>query len=373
VSEATLSARDAAAQRMTGPNRRIAPSLLGAGLCLALAVLAFLSVRVGSTGFLSVRETLEGLGSALGLAAPRATPEQAILELHLWRTLVAIGVGAGLALSGALLQGVFRNGLASPAIIGVTSGAGLGASVAILIVGGYGSSVLLESLGGDAAALVTLLAFGGALAVCAIVTALSTTGGRISVPTLLLTGVAMNLLAGGILAAIQSFALQDLYVAQAILTWTFGTLDDRTGYQAAIVWGGVALAAAAIPFVALELDLFAGGEEDAQTLGVNPTRVKLVALAASALAAAVAVAAAGQIAFVGLVVPHLVRLLTGASHRSLLLLCLVGGPVFLLGCDVLQRWLLGSAALQPGVLMSLIGGPFFIYLLYRNRSTLRGW
>ena len=122
-----------------------------------------------------------------------------------------------------------------------------------------------------------------------------------------------------------------------------------------------------------EFPLFAGGEDDAQSLGVHPMRVKLLSLAAAALAAAVAVAAAGQIAFVGLVVPHLLRLLSGASHRSLLPLCLVGGPVFLLGCDVLQRWLLRDAALQPGVLMSLLGGPFFIYLLFRNRAVLRGW
>lgn len=355
------------------PTRRFPPLALGLVLGALLLAIASVSVRIGSTGVVDFGTAWQAVCAAVGLGEPTAGTTQTIVELHLWRTLVATGVGAGLALAGALLQGVFRNGLASPAIIGVTSGAGLGASLAILILGGYGSGILVEAVSGNASYMVTGMAFAGAIGVCLIVTALATTGGRISVPTLLLTGVALNLLAGGLLAAIQSFALQDVYVAQAILTWTFGTLDDRYPYHVAVVWGGLAAAAAVIPFVAVELDLFAGGEDDAQSLGVHPMRVKLLSLAAAALAAAVAVAAAGQIAFVGLVVPHLLRLLSGASHRSLLPLCLVGGPVFLLGCDVLQRWLLRDAALQPGVLMSLLGGPFFIYLLFRNRAVLRGW
>jgi iron complex transport system permease protein len=355
------------------PTRRFSPLALGSVLFVALVAIASVSIRIGSTGVIDFGTAVDAMLAAVGLKDGQPGSTQTIVELHLWRTLVAIGVGAGLALSGGLLQGVFRNGLASPAIIGVTSGAGLGASVAILILGGYGSGILVEAVSGNASFLVTGMAFAGAIGVCLLVTALATTGGRISVPTLLLTGVALNLLAGGLLAAIQSFALQDVYVAQAIMTWTFGTLDDRYPYHVAVVWIGLAAAVAVIPFVALELDLFAGGEEDAQTLGVNPMRIKLLALAGAALAAAVSVAAAGQIAFVGLVVPHILRLLSGASHRSLLPLCLVGGPVFLLGCDVLQRWLLRDAALQPGVLMSLLGGPFFIFLLFRNRAMIRGW
>jgi iron complex transport system permease protein len=140
-----------------------------------------------------------------------------------------------------------------------------------------------------------------------------------------------------------------------------------------IVWSGLALAVLTLPFIALELDLFAAGEDDAHGLGVNTTRVKLLALLAASLAAGVAVAVAGQIAFVGLIVPHLLRILTGASHRSLLPLCLVGGPLLLLGADFLQRSFLGGTALQPGVTMSLIGGPFFLLLLLRNRDAIRSW
>jgi iron complex transport system permease protein len=288
--------------------------------------------------------------------------------------LVTVGVGAGLSLSGALLQGVFRNGLASPSILGISSGAMVGASVAVLVIGGYGPGGLAERAAGVAPLVVSGLGFAGALATALLVTVLATRSGRVSVPTLLLVGIAINACLGGVLAAIQSLTLrEDFEVARAIFSWTFGSLSDRSGVHAAIVWSGVALAALSIPFVALELDLFAAGEDDAHGLGVDTARVKLLALGAASLAAGVAVAVAGQIAFVGLVVPHLLRLVTGASHKSLLPLCLVGGPVLLLGADLVQRSLLADAALQPGVTMSLIGGPFFLLLLVRNRGAIRSW
>jgi iron complex transport system permease protein len=353
--------------------RRLAPLPLGLALgALALALVAA-SLVVGWGEGTSLGAGLRGAAATFGLAEPLAGTQQLIVELRLWRALTAVGVGAGLALSGGLLQGVFRNDLASPSVIGVTSGASLGASIAILLVGGYGPAIVSSAIGGRAPLFVTGAAFLGALAVCGLVTLLSTAAGRISVPTLLLVGVALNVMTGGMLAAIQSFALTDFDVGRALIAWTFGSLDDRTPIHVWIAALGVGLAAAVIPFVALELDLFAGGEEDAQTLGVDPGRVKLLALLAAALAAAVAVAVAGQIAFVGLVVPHLVRLTVGSSHRRLLPLCLLGGPVFLLGADVAQRWLLGGEALQPGVLMSLVGGPFFLFLLVKNKRALRAW
>jgi iron complex transport system permease protein len=206
-----------------------------------------------------------------------------------------------------------------------------------------------------------------------LVVSLASTGGRISIPTLLLAGIAMNTLIAGLLAALQSITLKDYEVSRAILAWTFGTLDDRSGWQVTLVWTALVAATSVIPFVALELDLFAGGEEDAQALGVNAGRVKLLALVAAALATSAAVSVAGQIAFVGLVVPHVVRMLCGTSHRIVLPLSLLLGAVFLLGCDLLQRSLFPDTGLRPGVLMSLIGGPVFILLLVKNRTLLTSW
>ncbi len=353
--------------------RRLSPGRLGLLLGGILAVLFVYAVRSGSTGLHDWDTTWQGVSSLLGFGDPLPGSLQTIVELRLFRALVALGVGAALALSGGLLQGVFRNDLASPSIIGVSAGAALGASLAILVIGGYGPQFFLEEFAGVAPLFVSAAAFLFALGTVWLVTRLATTGGRISVPTLLLTGIALNAIISGLLAAIQSLVLQDYEVARAIISWTFGTLDDRTGYHVALIWTGVALSASVIPFVSVELDLFAGGEDDARSLGVHTQRTKNLALLSAALAAGVAVAVAGQIAFLGLTVPHLLRMLVGRGHRALLPLCLLGGPTFLLGADLAQRWLLGTGALQPGVVMSLIGGPFFLFLLVRNRAKIQAW
>jgi len=353
--------------------RARSPLAWAVGLGGLLLVLIGVSVCSGSAGRYSVGETLRGLLAVAGLGAPLPAPGQTIVELRLYRTVVSAGVGSALALSGALLQGVFRNGLASPSIIGVSSGASLGAALAILTLGGYGPLFLLERVSGAAPFFVTAGAFAGASGVTFLVLALSTTGGRISVPTLLLVGIAVNAMVGGVLAAVQSSVLMDFEVARAVFAWGFGTLDDRSLTHAVLVLAGLAAAASVTPFVAIELDLFAGGEDDARALGVHAGRVKALALGAAALAAAVAVAVAGQVAFVGLIVPHMLRLVVHRSHRVLLPLSLLGGAVFLLGTDVLQRWILGDAYLRPGVVMSLLGGPFFLFLLVKNRAGIESW
>ncbi|MDP6540447.1 MAG: iron ABC transporter permease [Planctomycetota bacterium] len=354
--------------------RRVPPGTLGAVLALVLAAIVVASLRVGTSDLSDLGRIGRGLGAMLGLTEPLAGAEQTIVEWRAVRVLCALGVGAALALSGGLLQGVFQNDLASPSIIGVSAGASLGASLGILILGGYATVFGLEAATGFSPLLVTACAFAFALAVAWLVTALATTGGRISVPTLLLVGIAVNATVGGLLAAVHWLALRDeLELARALITWTFGTLDDRTPTHAALVWAGLAVAVAALPWVCFELDLFAAGEEDAHGLGVDTGRVKLLALGAASLAAAAAVSVAGQIAFVGLIVPHLLRLVVGPAHRALLPLCLLGGPVLLLGADLLRRVLWGGAELQPGVMMSLLGGPFFLLLLLRNRAGIQSW
>jgi len=352
--------------------RRLPALPLGLGLTAALALCLVLSVGIGSTPQ-PPAVCLRGSLSALGLGAPLEQPLQTIVELRLWRALTAAGVGACLALSGGLIQGLFQNGLASPSLLGVTGGASLGAACAILLVGGYAPRLVLESGSGPASLLIPLFGFFGALGAVALVAWLASARGRISITTLLLVGIAVNMCIAGVFAALQSISLENWEVSRALMAWTFGTLDDRSVLHAATVWIGLGLAAAAIPFVALELDLFRGGEEDARALGVNTGRVKLLCLVAAALSAAAAVAVAGQIAFVGLVVPHLLRMLAGTGHRALLALCTVGGALFLLGTDLLQRALLGDGALQPGVVMSLVGGPFFILLLVRHRREVGAW
>jgi iron complex transport system permease protein len=349
------------------------PAVLGAALLCTLLCFLVLALKRGALGSLSFEEVGRGLLATIGAAEPLPGMAQASVRLRLFDALTAAGVGAALALSGGLLQGLFRNGLASPSMIGVTAGAALGAALAIVLVGGYGPGLFLEQGAGFAPVLVTAAGFAGALGVGFLVLALGSTRGRVSVPTLLLVGIAINTCVAGAIAAIQSLTLGDDQIVRAIMSWTFGTLDDRSPYHAALVWAGVATTVALMPFVAVELDLFAGGEDDALSLGVSVGRVKVLTLVGAALAAASAVAVAGQIAFVGLIVPHLVRLVLGPSHRALLTCSLLGGAVFLLGADLLNRALFAQTNLQPGVIMSIIGGPFFLFLLVRNRRAVEGW
>jgi iron complex transport system permease protein len=287
-------------------------------------------------------------------------------------------VGAGLALSGALIQGVFRNGLAAPSVIGVTGGATLGASLAILVLSGYGSATIrlqdiVKDIGG-ATFVIPLFGFVGALAVVLLVMMLSTSGGRISVPTLLLSGIAVNTCISGLLAVISSQIMGDWEVARTVLAWAFGTFDDRSGYHAATVWSGIGMALLVVPFVAWELDLLQSGEEDAAALGVHTGRVRLLTIMAASLAAASAVAVAGQISFVGLIVPHLVRMLAGKRHAALIPLSLLFGAVFLVAVDLGMRRVFGDPSpIQPGVAMSVVGGPFFLLLLLWHRRELDTW
>ena len=343
-------------------------------LAVALVAIGLTSLGLGSTSRIGLSETLQGLLAMLGMAEPLNGSLQTIAELRLYKLGTSVGVGAALALSGALFQGVFRNQLASPSIIGVTAGASLGASLMILLISGSaGSFFLIERAAGMGPLAISVAAFLGAAITAATVTLLATTGGRISVPTLLLVGIAINAIVGGAIAAMQRFAVEEADLMRALMTWTFGRLDDRSAYHVITIWIGLAAAILLIPRVAGELDLFAAGEDDAHNLGVNTGRVKWSALGAGCLCAALAVSVAGQIAFVGLITPHILRRLTGPSHRSLLWLSLLGGPVLLCGADLAQRLVLGHGALPPGVVMSLLGGPFFLVLLVRNRSSVEGW
>ena len=338
-------------------------------LCALLVWLSYASLQAGAGGqhfgWLEVwRACLRGLG-----VGDEETP--IILLLRLRRVLTAVGVGASLALAGAYLQGLFRNSLASPAVLGVTAGASLGAALAIAVLGGFGASLIGQSALGPA--VVSAAAFVGALVVTWGVVSLATVEGRLSVPTLLLAGIAINSVIGGIMAAVQSITLEDFEVARSILNWSFGNVDDRTSLQVGVIYAGLLLALLPIPFVARELDLFAGGEEDALALGVPVGRVKFLVLGAATVATACSVSVAGQIPFVGLVVPHLVRSTVGARHRTLLPFCALVGALCFVGCDLLQHSWLSETGLRPGAMMSLIGGPFFLLLLIQKKGALSKW
>jgi iron complex transport system permease protein len=318
------------------------------GTCLALALAGFLlSILTGP-----VKTTP---GDLLRFIRDPGRVEAAIfIDLRLSRAVLAFLVGAALALAGAILQGYFRNPMADPFVVGVSSGASLGA-------------VLAASLGFEAAAFgfsgPGLLAFISGLGIVSLVYVLSMRRGGFKVETVLLTGIA----AGALASALTSFFLfmrSDSY-DQAVF-WLLGSFQLAEWGQVASVGPWFVACLAAAIWLARDLDLLALGDEAAQALGCPVGRVRKAFLAMSALLAALSVAVSGIIGFVGLVVPHWVRILIGPAHRPLFAASALAGGTFLLYCDLIARNLL-AAELPIGVITAAVGAPFFLYLLHKKR------
>ncbi len=330
-------------------------------LCLLLLVATALAgIRYGVAD-LSYSKILDVVLVETGLRPEDKTTlsaqERAIIwHIRLPRVLTGALVGAALALSGALLQGLFRNPMASPGIIGVSTGGALGATSAVALG--------LSSLGLWA---VPLMAFSGALLSGFLVYALATRHGRTPLATLLLCGLAMNSITAALTSLVLSFSVQEWELGRQILFWLMGDLSNRTWEHVAMIAPFLAVCAAVSAFFPRELNLMMTGEESAMSLGVDTVRIKRLLLTVAAAAAGAAVAVAGVIGFVGLLVPHIVRLLLGPDHRQLLPASLLAGAVFLMGMDVLARILLRSQEVRLGILTSGLGGPFFLYLILRYR------
>lgn len=330
-------------------------------VCLVLLVVTALAgIRYGVAD-LSYSRILDVVLVETGLRPEDQTAlsaqERAIIwHIRLPRVLTGALVGAALALSGALLQGLFRNPMASPGIIGVSTGGALGATSAIAL--GLSSLSLWA---------VPLMAFSGALLSGFLVYALATRHGRTPLATLLLCGLAMNSITGALTSLVLSFSVQEWEIGRQILFWLMGDLTNRTWEHVAMIAPFLAVCAAASAFFPRELNLMMTGEESAMSLGVDTVRTKWLLLTVAAAAAGAAVAVAGVIGFVGLLVPHIVRLLLGPDHRQLLPASLLAGAVFLMGMDVLARILLRSQEIRLGILTSGLGGPFFLYLILRHR------
>jgi len=276
------------------------------------------------------------------------------IDLRLARAVLAFLVGAALALSGAILQGYFRNPMADPFVVGVSSGASLGAVVAAAL--GFEAAAFGFSGPG-------LLAFLSGLGIVSLVYALSLRRGGSKVETFLLTGIA----AGALASALTSFFLfmrSDSY-DQAVF-WLLGSFQLAEWGQAAAIAPWIVLCLLGSVWLGRDMDLLALGDETAQALGSPVRRVRKAFLAMSALLAALAVAVSGIIGFVGLVVPHWVRILIGPGHRVLFVASALAGGTFLLYCDLLARNIL-PAELPIGVITAAVGAPFFLYLLHKKR------
>ena len=326
--------------------------MVAVALVLVIAAVALGPYTIPLAHTLDILLAQVGIGET---TAPQA--EQAIVSsIRLPRTALALLVGSALGVSGAVMQGLFRNPMADPGIIGVSAGGALGAIVAI-------------STGAQAAFALALpaMSFAGAGGTMALVYAVASVGGRFSMSALLLSGVAVGAFIAAIISAIILFT-SNLEAQRDMLFWLAGGLD-------ATRWGDVHLS---VPFIFLglavavflsrDLNLLMVSEDEARSLGVRVGLTRNTLLAAASLITGTAVAFSGTIAFVGLIVPHTLRLITGADNRVLVPLSAIGGAVFMLAADTLARMVISPAEVSVGIITALVGAPFFLTLLARNKA-----
>lgn len=341
---------------------RLRGVLLSAALGLVLIGTVVISAITGQLPIAAsevIGSVLKWLGFTTSLAPVDPIVEATLQVVRFPRIVMALAVGAALAVAGALMQAVFGNPLAEPGVVGVSSGAALGASTAIV----FGISA-----GGGG---VALLAFIGGLLATLLVYAVARAGGRTEVVTLLLTGIAINAFAQAGLAFVLFLA--DTASREQIIFWQLGSLAGSVWSEVVIVLPVLILGTILAVMMAGKLDLLALGERNARHLGVDVEQLRIVAIVLVALLTGVAVAFAGIIAFVGLVVPHIIRMALGPAHRGLLVASAVGGGALLAIADLLTRTLVAGADLPIGMLTALVGGPFFFGLLYQQRRRRGGW
>ncbi len=303
----------------------------------------------------------------LQLFHPDASQETKILSaLRLPRALLAILAGASLAACGAVMQGLFRNPLADPSLIGVSSGASVGASCVIFIGTGFGSDLLLGQL---ALPSIAVGAFLGGLLATVIVYRLATSAAGTSVATMLLAGIAITALAGSINGLFSYFA--DNEMLRRISLWQMGNLGNADWMKVSLLAVVIVPILIWLPVYSRPLNAILLGESEARHLGIDVERLKRRLILLTALGVGATVAATGVVAFVGLIVPHMVRLLIGPDHRFLIIGSAVSGAVLLLLADTLARTIIAPAELPTGIITALLGVPFFIaILLHRRRQVL---
>jgi len=346
------------------PRRRSRRGLLLAAAAAPVVIATLvLAVALGPAS-ISVGDVLSALRRA-GSAAAGAPSwrETVVLTVRLPRALIGFVVGGGLALAGAALQAVFRNPLSDPGILGISPGASL-AAVLTIYVGLASRAVWVLPLG----------AFAGAAANAGLVFGIAARRGRgrMFTTTLLLVGVAMGALNVSLTTFVLSLSLSSYDVGRQIVYWLLGGLDGRTWDHLWLGAPAVLLGSAIIVGHARELDALLLGEIGAQSVGVDVPRVRLRLIMAVALVVGAGVAVAGPIGFVGLLVPHLVRLVVGAAHRALLPLSFVGGAVFVVLADLVSRTLLAPGEVPVGVVTAALGAPFFLALLVRRGAEVTG-
>ncbi len=352
-------------------NRSRKSTLLLIGLAVVLPTIMAISIGTGPVS-IPLWDILSIIGNWIGIGDFSVSEQnQLIVEsIRLPRTLAGVLVGSALAVSGAAMQGLFRNPLADPSIIGVSSGAALGAALAIVLgnvlFAGISGTVFSNSLFESYS--ISLFSFTGGVLTTWLVYKMGTSMNGTSVATMLLAGVAISALAGSGLGILTYLA--DDSSLRTLTFWQMGSIGGAT-------WNTVLVCTSLLAPVTLILCRFGStlnalllGESEARHLGINVQRVKLQLILLTAMAVGVAVSVAGIIGFVGLVVPHLIRLMVGPDHKILLPASAMLGASLLLLADVIARIIVAPAELPIGIVTALMGAPFFMSLLWQQRKRI---
>jgi len=337
----------------------LTPGQLVFRVAVGLAVLAVVCAACVMVGSQQVRlsEAMRGPGRA-----GEVNPDYEILvNIRLPRVVLAAVVGAALACSGVVFQALLRNPLADPYILGISSGAGLGAMLAV--IGGFNWTVLGRSPVG-------LFAFMGAMGTVWLVWWIGRLAGRAQMTGLLLAGVVVNAFLSAIILFLTSVARSEMVYSTVF--WLMGNMTEGDSRMIWVAAGFVLTGIGALYLLAGGLNALSFGEQDARSMGIYPARLRLAAFAAASAVTAVAVSLSGLIGFVGLVVPHGVRLVFGSDHRQLVPLSAIAGAIFLTGADTIARVIVAPAQLPVGVITAIAGGPLFLVLLVRYCRRVGG-
>ena len=315
-------------------------------LCLGQMDISMKTIFLTFTNFIGITADVNIL----------AEDQAAVLyNIRIPRTLIAILVGAALAVTGAVMQGLFGNPLADPSLIGLSSGASLGAVVAIVTgLTAYGMFYM------------PFLAFVFALMSVALTISLAMKDKKIPPMMLLLAGVSVSIFIAALTSGILTFTSE--HNIREFLFWTVGGLDYRRWEHVYLIFIPVIAGIGVLCLLARHLNILSLGEVEASSVGVPVVKLRLILLSVASLTTAAAVSVSGSIGFVGLVVPHIMRLILGPEHRTLLPACALFGAVFLLFCDILSRVVIAPMELRVGITTALIGAPYFLYLLKRAQK-----
>lgn len=342
------------------------PKILLILFLLLLIMITLLSILFGTVN-ITIGESIKIIGKHIPLIKEwislddiKPSHVTIIMNLRLPRTILALFVGMGLSAAGCVYQGVFSNPMADPYLIGVSSGAAFGATVAMLL------PIPFKWL---AISSVNIMAFIGAISVMLFVFMIAQNKGKLPSVTLILAGIAINYFITSFIALLMLFNKESL---EEVYLWTLGSFKSANWVKIMIVMVAVLIGLMIIQRFYLELNMIMINEEQAMTLGVSTEKVKKILLIASSLMVAFIVATCGVIGFVGLITPHGTRLIIGPNHKYLIPFSTIVGGCFTVICDTIARSILANAEISVGIITAIFGVPFFLMLLYKNKKILIG-